>query len=145
MNVINESKLALGDMHAAHVRHLMMAERDGKTIQRYTDGWHDIEEECNWYLDNVYRVKPNVKLQIPWEVIDEKWQWAAMDIDRLVFLSENKPTISKTYSDAWDWNGGDARRVDDILNVYSLPNACDWKYTLTKRPTCVTNFTDQYV
>jgi hypothetical protein len=134
MTVRNESKLALGDMHAAHVRHLMMAERDGKTIQRYTNGWHDVREKCNWYLDNVYRVKPNIELRIPWEVIDRRWQWAAMDRNLEVFMYPEKPKISENYDDMWVSGGEDYRRIDHIVLFDNLPDHSDWKFTLTKRP-----------
>lgn len=130
---MNNAKRYLGDMHAAEVRDLMMAERGGKTIQRYTDGWHDVKEECNWYLDNIYRVKPNIQLYIPWEVIDKKWQWVAMDLDGSVRLYSKEPTYNSDHG-VWACSG-DNCLVNNKIIINNRPNHNEWKNTLTKRPT----------
>lgn len=68
---------------------------------------------------------------IPWEVIDRKWNWAAMDDDGCICLYDNKP---RRLSENWTYAGTE----DDYFYVQGYfkldTTGVDWTTSLTKRP-----------
>ena len=81
----------------------------------------------NWW-SFAYRIKEkDYSLSIPWELIDDTWQWAAMDEDGKVhfYLDEPNAGCSEWYSD-YD-------SVGSPLKI-ETPDTKHWKKTLTKRP-----------
>lgn len=68
---------------------------------------------------------------IPWEVIDRKWNWAAMDMDGCICLYDNKP---RRLSENWAYAGTE----DDYFYVQGYfkldMTGVEWTTSLTKRP-----------
>lgn len=54
--------------------------------------WHD-KYESEMGNSYIYRTKPKEykKLDIPWQVIDEKWKWAAMDCTGETYFFSKSP------------------------------------------------------
>lgn len=97
--------------------------RNKSTTTTHT-GLH--EPPWNWW-DFAYRIKEkNYSLSIPWELIDDTWQWAAMDEDGMVYFYVDEPNegFSEWYSD-YDYVGSPLK--------IETPNPEYWEKTLTKR------------
>ena len=67
---------------------------------------------------------------IPWEVIDSKWNWAAMDGGGDLYLFEEIPTMD-TVCHCW-CTSEDCRFIDDIFKIDL--SEVNWHTSLTKRP-----------
>lgn len=71
-----------------------------------------------------YRTKPTKKLDIPWQFINPKFKWAAMDKNGEIYLYLEKPECKDGYFCS--------------INYMSLVNidttGIDWKTSLTQRP-----------
>lgn len=96
-------------------KHIIIDAMIDGNCEVYFVSWNH-KENCHVYGTSVYRTKPKEykKLDIPWEVIDEKWKWAAMDNNRQLFLFEGKPT--------WDY--------DEWLYYSSLGTCFELSYVL---------------
>jgi len=112
---------------------VMQAFLEGETIEVMgQDGWEEwcfhTEPQWNWeHCD--YRVKEeDYSLDIPWDLIKDKWKWAAMDDDGEIFLYTKKP---EPLHCAWNCPRGD---YSDYLLKISKPDAKYWRRTLTERP-----------
>lgn len=88
----------------------------------------------------IYRTIPPVSSEgatpikgIPWEVIDRKWNWAAMDMDGSISLFVEKPYRAPVL-----WCCSEALENDDYhyINGYFKLDTEDvyWTTSLTKRP-----------
>lgn len=79
-----------------------------------------------------YRVKPKpapIPMTIPWDVIEDKWQWAAMNQNGGVYVYPDKPQIdweNPYWSQEDDWY-----RVDEVLKIDK--GTVDWKDSLQER------------
>lgn len=74
-------------------KHILLdAMIDGNCERYYEDGWFETKE-FDERTHRVYRTKPKEykKLDIPWQVIDEKWKYAVIDEDGENWLFEEKP------------------------------------------------------
>ena len=94
--------------------------------------WHTTECHAP-YGGTSYRVKRKVvqtPLNIAWEWVDHKWNYAAMDEDKCVFLCDEEPHIRSEEATYW------SMRCD--YHKYNPPalttDGIDWKRSLTKRP-----------
>jgi hypothetical protein len=104
----------------------------GKTVQYLTsDGWYDCQGEPSWVTTATYRVKPKTPLQIPWDLIDEKYQWAAKDEDGGLCFYEYEPRRRCHYV-RWEADEGDA--VDASFLVNLDPDGIPWEESLVQRP-----------
>lgn len=113
---------------------VMAAFEEGKKIEINTQdgsGFHRIGWTPNWnWEENDYRISPQpapIPMTIPWEAIDEKWQWAAMDESGGIFFYEAEPQRLHNY---WD-QGGDfcAARCLKINK-----GTVSWDNSLQQRP-----------
>lgn len=115
---------------------VMQAYLSGETLEATTDGisgwmeWGRYQEPAwNWEQCD-YRIKEeDYTLDIPWELIQKKWKWAAMDKNGEVFLFECEPTTGSS-SNIWV-SGWEA--AEFFLEI-STPDTKHWDKTLTKRP-----------
>jgi hypothetical protein len=119
------------DQVARH-KDVMQAWIDGKPIQfNCGNGWEDFPEdsEPSWLLGSDYRIKPKSPLQIPWELIDKKYQWAAKSGSGWVYLYTTVPCL-----------GQKAFRVEGVGQCILLPlvnidpDDIPWQDSLVKRP-----------
>ncbi|AGF91054.1 hypothetical protein SXHG_00032 [Synechococcus phage MRHenn-2013a] len=115
----------------ARFKDVMQAWVDGKPIQyKLGDGWMDFTEyeEPSWLLGYDYRIKPKTPLQIPWELIDKKYQWAAKSEAGHIFLYSNRPfkAINRFVADRG--------YVTSIPLVNINPDDIPWQDSLVKRP-----------
>lgn len=116
---------------------VMQAYLSGETLESTMSGvssWVEwgTHQEPNWNWEWCdYRVKEeDYTLDIPWEMIDERWKWAAMDNDGRVYLYIEEPhTGSGQFGvDVWP-----VAEYASFLKI-SLPDTKHWDKTLTKRP-----------
>ena len=115
---------------------VMQAYLNGEALEATTDGlssWVELGyyREPTWDWEKCdYRVKEeDHTLDIPWEVIEEKWKWAAMDKNGKVFLAKCEPIIGSHYP-VWVTEEDVAESFLKIIT----PDAKHWDKTLTKRP-----------
>lgn len=98
------------------------------------EGWKPVEE-CTTHISGVYRVKRKVvatPLDIPWNLIDVRWKWAAMDNTRDVYLYECEPHTRATHG---VWSTSYESRFKLISDCLQLnTEGIDWNRSLTKRP-----------
>ena len=130
----NEEMKARRDLTSSEWREIIVALDEGKCecYDRSNKDWYYCSGVTGMYLRNVYRVKPtkedNTPIKnIPWDFIDEKYSWCAMDSDGLIFFFEDKPFLRNTH---WDYGGGYCG--DCILKVDTTDVV--WNTSLTKRP-----------
>jgi len=80
---------------------------------------------------SVYRVERTYP-QPPWDVIDEEWQWFAIDNDGARYFYEKEPA---RFAD--EWGPSTPESMPDCegstLLVFPLGN-CDWTNSKVKRP-----------
>ena len=116
---------------------VMQAYLSGEALEATTDdvsSWVEwgTHQEPTWNWEKCdYRVKEeDHTLDIPWEVVDEKWKWAAMDDDGRVYLytGEPHPDSGQFVEDTWQEVAGTS-----FLKI-RLPDTKHWDKTLTKRP-----------
>ena len=69
-----------------------------------------------------------VQAVIPWDIIDEKWQYAATEVNGLCRVYKSKPVI---FPSGW-WNGDDSRNIDFLKGF--VPGTVDHKNSLQERP-----------
>lgn len=116
---------------------------DGKTIQvkTYTGygcyEWNDVDFP-EWRSYQFFRVKPKEEQMfegmknIPWDIIDEKWQWAAMDRDGTVCFYDEKPVIAE-YDASWVCFD-DCFDYEEVFVGTFVTDGVIWNDSLTKRP-----------
>lgn len=73
-----------------------------------------------------------VDLVVPWDVIDERFKFAAMDQDGGIHVYESQPSPS-TMTAEWFAKGNDALRLDGYINGTKQSNK-PWQETLIERP-----------
>lgn len=81
-------------------------------------------EECD------YRIKPQpapIPMTIPWEAIDEKWQWAAMDKNGNIFFYESQPKRLHN-----QWGQGDDFCRSTLIKINT--GTVSWENSLQQRP-----------
>lgn len=120
---------------------VMQAYEDGEEIEfkikaDANSAWLSVgctnEFEWNWFSFD-YRVKPKpapIPMTIPWDVIEDAWQWAAMNQNGGVYVYPDKPQIdweNPYWSQEDDWY-----RVDEVLKIDK--GTVDWKDSLQERP-----------
>lgn len=99
------------------------------------EDWCDVEGCVGSFGSyTIYRTKPKEykKLDIPWEVIDEKWKYAAMDVDGELYLFEKTPTWKTSL---WlDYSEDrECIQLDNILKLDTTDIVAE--HSLTQRPT----------
>jgi hypothetical protein len=115
---------------------VMQAALDGAHIQAYERGSGLLANEgtaYNWgwdWISFIYRVKS--ALEIPWEVLDPKWKWAAMDQSGRIMVYTNKPFQG---TNIWNYTEGAHFVLTDIFRLAGQDTSLiDWKNSLTQRP-----------
>lgn len=119
---------------------LLDAALDMNVEYTYSHGnsWYSKDSVCvEFYNDTIYRTKPKEykKLDIPWQHIDEKWKWAAMDGDGEIFLFEDKPNFEGCSStELWiiSSSKGKYANLHDILKLDTTGIVAE--HSLTQRP-----------
>ena len=126
-NWIEEMK-TLEEMNDQERLEIVQSLIDGRLEYFNGDDWN----EALCLISSVrYRVKPKPlePLQIPWDVIDDRFKWAAADLDGLIWTYEDEPN---TYNAQWQ-NNGDFERIDQILKSVKR-GTIPWDQSLIKRP-----------
>lgn len=67
-------------------------------------------------------------LNIPWEYVNPKWKWAAMDKNGAVYFYEKEPAI---LHEAGSWNTCCSHTRAGVL--YINTDDINWELSLTKR------------
>ena len=121
-------------MNTAEKIKVMQAWLDGEVIECNDGyGWVTLpkggEPSWDWIVFD-YRIKEqDYSLDIPWELIEDHWKYAAMDSGGFVYLCTERPESRPGY-----WGlplGGNA--VENFL-IIKKPDVKHWEKTLTKRP-----------
>ena len=115
---------------------VMQAFEEGKKIEidiQDGRGFHCLGWIPNWnWEENDYRIKPQpapIPMTIPWEAIDEKWQWAAMDSDGSVYLYTGQPLVAKAF-----WIDGDIGYHIGANCLKINKGTVSWDNSLQQRP-----------
>lgn len=115
---------------------VMQAYLNGEALEATTDGlssWVDLGyyREPTWDWEKCdYRVKEEGHtLDIPWELIEDRWKWAVMDDKGVVWLTEEKPG-EPPYTRVWVIGGS----ISKLPLKIRTPSVKYWDKTLTKRP-----------
>lgn len=95
------------------------------------DTWN-IADSGNINFNCVYRTKPQKKLNIPWNVINKKYKYAAMDKSGTVFLYEKQPLINLDCEIYLPEKEDNFKNTSNILELDT--SGIDWKESLTERP-----------
>lgn len=85
---------------------------------------------CPVFHDNkIYRTKPKEykKLDIPWQVIDEKWKYAAMDDDGEVYIYDALPNWRVSY-----WSDTSSNCIMSVFKLDTTGIVAE--HSLTRRP-----------
>lgn len=69
-------------------------------------------------------------IQLPWEVLHQKWQWAARDESGFTYLYQGKP--QKGHG-GWIKGEGRVARADNLLADFA-PGTKPWDQSLIRRP-----------
>lgn len=106
------------------------------------DNFQEYYDCCEWrdsnviyfWANGVYRTKPKEykKLDIPWQHIDEKWKWAAMNEDGWVGFYETKPKWKIYYSNDWDVDNNGDYCITAVLKLDTTGIVAE--HSLTQRP-----------
>lgn len=112
---------------------VMQAFVDGKAIQirqRGNEDWQGITTPLWDWSSYSYRIRPKVikKLVLPWDFIDKKYKYAAIDSDGDVYIYENEPLKSN-----YQWYaGGENQGLNRGLIIDT--DGVEWEESLTERP-----------
>jgi hypothetical protein len=99
----------------------------GKTT--YNSEWTKCSNPgWNW-VDFDYRIVPTQPLDIPWDIINPKWKWVAMDEDKNIYLYTTEPT-KMDYQ--WIIVQGATCDLNNCLVI--KPTNIPWDQSLVKRP-----------
>ncbi len=94
------------------------------------DSWRQ-DESKHVSTYEIYRTTPQKELNIPWELLHPKWEWAAMDEDLEVYVYEDEPEDSFNY---WYNPRGDYLKITDLFANPIDIGGIDWEESLTQRP-----------
>lgn len=116
-------------------KHILLDALIDDNIEEYGCFWDKLSGDL-FYTHSIYRTKPKEykKLNIPWQVIDEKWKYAAMSEGGWVGFYEKKPKW-KIYSSN-EWNV-DSNNVGDAIEANCLKldtTGIVAEHSLTTRP-----------
>jgi hypothetical protein len=134
----NADKKPMKDLSAEELKALYDALYSGddmvivEVLNNVKGTWHEVGKHSPWW-DSSYRVMRKVKdtpLNIAWEWVDPKWNYAAMDEDRRVFLYADEPYIKLSEYLYWSLRSDVQRYNPPALTTDGI----DWKRSLTKRP-----------
>lgn len=96
------------------------------------EDWCDVEGCVGSFGSyTIYRTKPKEykKLNVPWEVIDEKWKWATFD-NHGIWLFQNRPE----YNEIW-YDTSATGRVYCLSKMFKLDTTgIVAEHSLTQRP-----------
>lgn len=112
---------------------VMQAFVDGKAIEFRPEGsdeWGDVPKPVWDWSCFEYRIKPKVikKLVLPWDFIDKKYNYAAIDSGGDIYLYESEPLKNK-----YQWySGGENQGVGREIVIDT--DGVDWEESLTERP-----------
>ena len=117
---------------------LRRAFHDGAKIDYWSgDEWAQLDDDPCFFGRATYRVRPEPErppIELPWEVIDKKFKWAAQDANlcglQEITVFTHEPEIE---IDFWVSFEGHARRIDGLFPNIRI-NVTDWRQSLTKRP-----------
>lgn len=92
-----------------------------------------IDPSWNWeYLDYRIKEKEVPAGPIPWDCVNEKYNYAAMDENGSWWIYASKPCID---NDDCCWYIDDLYHPGrHITNIFKLPTNINWKESLYKRP-----------
>ena len=87
----------------------------------------------DFYPSIIYRTKPKEykKLDIPWQVIDEKWKWAAMEFNNNIWLFKSIPSYDRL-DGSWDDKIHNGFTTADCLKLDTTGIIAE--HSLTQRP-----------
>lgn len=103
------------------------------------EDWCDVEGCVGSFGSyTIYRTKPKEykKLDIPWQVIDEKWKYAAMDENEMVYFFEDCPVYECTPYDEGVWVRGASEYGDYCTTIVIKLDTTGIvaEHSLTSRP-----------
>lgn len=94
--------------------------------------WYSPNEQSNLIMDRPYRTKvQHAHLNIPWDTLEDRWKFAAMDENLDVYVYEDKPYVH-IRSPEWV-SANSSRRISEPFKISNLPFAGLWTGTLTER------------
>ena len=110
----------------------LFAESRQAELEVFMASWYSPDEQSNLIMDRPYRTKvQHAPLNIPWDVLESKWEFAAMDNNLDVYVFTDKPYL---YLQAQVWRTkGDYQKVNELLIISNLPSTDLWRSTLTER------------
>jgi len=122
-------------MNTADKIKVMQAYLDGAEIEyNGGSGWitqSKAEVPCwDWTLFDYRISEQNYSLDIPWEWLEDKWQYAAMDEDGEIYFFTEHPNMCTDY---WTCPATGAITRRGCLKI-KKPDRKHWKQTLAKRP-----------
>lgn len=95
-----------------------------------------LSKQGNWFRNDLedglwdkctYRIQPS-SLEVPWDVIDKRWQWVAMDQDGSIYFYTLEPTRFTTF-----WAA--STLGSSCPNVLTIPTlGVNWESSLQRRP-----------
>jgi hypothetical protein len=108
---------------------LMKHLESGGSLEVFTPhGWESAwRKRFSWA--ETYRAAPARQLEIPWHVIKDEFQWAAMDVDGAVWCYTVRPELCEDY-----WIPSDYHRVASLKALKIDTTGIDWRQSLTRRP-----------
>lgn len=115
-------------------KHILLDAVIDSVAEVWQDDWEVFTPKtCPVFHDNkIYRTKPKEykKLDIPWQVIDEKWKYAASN-SHGIWMFQNKPTYKNVwYEESID---GAVICVSEIFKLDTTGIVAE--HSLTQRPT----------
>lgn len=109
----------------------LFAEGRQEELERYMNGWVEMGDWCGLVVGRVYRTKAQqLTLDIPWDVLEDRWKFASMGPDGSVWVYMEEPN---SHFEANEWFGT-GRNLIGFLKLSNLPDPSLWERTLTKRP-----------
>ena len=111
---------------------LHRANYEGKVIEIIYDG--DEFEVCSapvFYHDVIYRLQPEPMrdISLPWAALDDRWQWAAWDMDGRVWVYLECPDLGPIL---WTTDGHCLEITGLLANLD--PGNKPWNESLIRRP-----------
>lgn len=124
----NKDKLPFKDLTKEQRSLIVEAWLEGKLqfLSKYGNWFREDLEDGLWD-SGIYRIQP-VRLQIPWDMIDKKWQWVAMDRDGSVYFYTLEPTRLTAH-----W--ASSTLGYSCPNVLAIPTVgVNWESSIQRRP-----------
>lgn len=111
----------------------LFAESRQVELEVFMVSWYSPNEQSNLIMDRPYRTKvQHAHLNIPWDTLEDRWKFAAMDENLDVYVYEDKPYVH-VRSPEWV-SAKSSRRISEPFKISNLPFAGLWTGTLTERP-----------